>query len=261
MPLLAGSFGETSITPQPLIVVLGLLAGAIIGSFLATILVRWPQGRSVVHGRSACDACGVALGWRDLVPLASFIRSRGRCRACGAPIDPRHWQIELTAAGLGGAVALLVQHPLELISVLLAWQLLLLAWLDAEHFWLPLPLTGLLILSGLAAALLPGGLMPAESLLGAGAGWASLAFIRYGYRWLRKREGMGGGDPLLFAGIGAWLGWQPLPAVLLAAAIIGLGLALIAQLRGVAVTGAMRLPLGTCLGVAGLIALGLQLAL
>uniref|UniRef100_UPI000A621214 prepilin peptidase n=2 Tax=Sphingomonadaceae TaxID=41297 RepID=UPI000A621214 len=62
---------------------LGLL-GAIAGSFLATIAVRWPAERSVARGRSACDGCGRALTARDLVPLLSWVATRGRCGACGA---------------------------------------------------------------------------------------------------------------------------------------------------------------------------------
>nr|MDQ2877797.1 prepilin peptidase [Pseudomonadota bacterium] len=56
------------------------VAGAIVGSFLATLVIRWPQGRSVLHGRSHCDACDVVLRPRDLVPLLSAVWTRGRCR-------------------------------------------------------------------------------------------------------------------------------------------------------------------------------------
>eukprot|EP01037_Dinobryon_pediforme_P039677 gene39677-48414_t len=79
---------------------LGLL-GVVIGSFLATMVVRWPQGRSVVRGRSQCDGCDAPLIARDLVPLASAALARGRCRRCGAAIDSRHWQIELGCLAIG----------------------------------------------------------------------------------------------------------------------------------------------------------------
>src|SRR3546814_17595530 len=83
----------------------GAVAGAIIGSFLATLILRWPQGRSVVHGRSACDGCGLALGVLELVPLFSALAQSGACRACGAAIDPLHWRRE-AGGGLLGAVGL-----------------------------------------------------------------------------------------------------------------------------------------------------------
>src|SRR3569623_3605097 len=75
--------------------------GAIIGSFIATLVIRWPQGRSVTRGRSRCDSCDAVLGPGELVPLFSAVLARGRCRRCAAPIDPRHWQIEQAAAGQG----------------------------------------------------------------------------------------------------------------------------------------------------------------
>ncbi|WP_174279866.1 prepilin peptidase, partial [Sphingomonas bacterium] len=82
------------------------LAGLIAGSFLATLVIRWPQGRSVASGRSACDGCGRPLTVVDLVPLMGALLARGRCRAlaCGAAIDPRHWWIEL-GCGVVGALA------------------------------------------------------------------------------------------------------------------------------------------------------------
>jgi leader peptidase (prepilin peptidase)/N-methyltransferase len=80
---------------------LAFILGAAIGSFLATILIRWPQGRSVVAGRSACDKCGRILEARDLVPILSWSLARGRCRTCGARIDRRHLAAEAGAAIVG----------------------------------------------------------------------------------------------------------------------------------------------------------------
>ena len=80
------------------------LIGAILGSFIATLVLRWPAGRSLL-GRSRCDGCDRPLGALDLVPLLSALLLRGRCRRCGAPIDPFHSRVELTSA-LVGAVAL-----------------------------------------------------------------------------------------------------------------------------------------------------------
>ena len=83
---------------------LGATAGAIAGSFLATIILRWPQGRGVLRGRSACDGCGRVLGVVDLVPMVSALVQRGRCRSCGAPIDPLHGRVEAGCA-ISGAFA------------------------------------------------------------------------------------------------------------------------------------------------------------
>ena len=104
--------------------------GAIFGSFIATIVVRWPEGRSVLHGRSACDGCGVVLRPRDLVPLVSALVERGRCRRCGAAIDPRHWQIEAMALLIGVAAGLAVPGPVGIAGAVFGWLLLTLGALD-----------------------------------------------------------------------------------------------------------------------------------
>src|SRR6202012_4057270 len=77
--------------------VVAIIVAPFIGSFLAVVALRWPQGRGVVAGRSACDSCGHTLGPIDLVPLASFAVLRGRCRYCGARIDPLHAVVEVGA--------------------------------------------------------------------------------------------------------------------------------------------------------------------
>src|SRR3546814_19018121 len=76
------------------------------GSFIATLVRRWPADLSV-PGRSQCDGCGRPLGARDFVPLLSAMLMRGRCRRCGAPIDPFHGRVELASGLIGtGALAL-----------------------------------------------------------------------------------------------------------------------------------------------------------
>jgi leader peptidase (prepilin peptidase)/N-methyltransferase len=184
------------------------------------------------------------------VPVLSFLLLRGRCRTCGGRIAPAHPGMEL-AAGLVGAVALLA-HPgaLGAATALFGWWLLLLGALDAERQWLPDRLTLPLIPAGLAAAWL--GLGPAleSRLIGAAAGFASLWAIGWGYRRLRGRDGLGGGDPKLFGALGAWLGWAQLPFVLLGAGLLGLGAVALRRVRGETVTGTDRLPLGTLLALA-----------
>jgi leader peptidase (prepilin peptidase)/N-methyltransferase len=196
---------------QPLWLIgpLFFLLGAVVGSFLATILVRWPRGDSALAGRSACDNCGVPLGAAQLVPILSYLWLKGRCRRCGARIDERHFAIELAAALV--ALVSVIAHPLPLAfaTVLLGWWLLLLAALDREHQWLPDLLTLPLIPIGLFMAWLGLGPPLEERLFGAAIGLASLVLIAFLYRRLRGRDGMGGGDPKLFCAIGAWVGNCP----------------------------------------------------
>lgn len=228
----------------------GAVLGTIVGSFLATILIRWPKGEGAMAGRSRCDACGAALGARDLVPVLSYVLARGRCWRCGARIDARHVAVELAAAGVGLVAFFAHPLPLAFATALLGWWLLLLALLDLEHQWLPDRLTLPLIVAGLAIGWAGPGPPLVDRLAGAAIGWSALMLIAAGYRLLRGREGLGGGDPKLLAAIGAWVGAWHLPFILLGAGLIGLLSLASMRLRGREITGATRLPLGTFLALA-----------
>ena len=229
---------------------LGFVLGAVIGSFLAAILVRWPQGRSVARGRSECDKCGRGIGARDLVPILSYFLIKGRCRHCGGTIDRRLLAIEAGGALIG--LTAIAAHPIPaaVFTAVLGWWLFLLAALDVEHHWLPDRLTLPLIPAGLAVAWIGIGPSLESRLIGAVAGFAVLALLALAYRKLRGREGLGGGDPKLLAAIGAWLGWEQLPFVLLGAGLIGLAVIILMRLRGHAVAATDRLPLGTLMALA-----------
>jgi leader peptidase (prepilin peptidase)/N-methyltransferase len=226
---------------------LGLL-GLVLGSFIATLVLRWPEGRTV-HGRSACDGCGRTLAARELVPLLSAALQRGRCRHCGAAIDPLHWRIEFAAAAIGASAGA-VAGPEGVAGAVLGWLLLTLAALDLRAWWLPDRLTATLAAAGLGTGL--AGLAPPlpDRLIGGVAGFALLWLVARAYRRVRGRQGMGGGDPKLFGAIGLWLGWAMLPAVLLVASLIGLGLALFRHVTGRTVARTDALPLGAMLAAA-----------
>jgi leader peptidase (prepilin peptidase)/N-methyltransferase len=242
-------------------VVLLSMAGAIAGSFLSTIVVRWPEDRSVLRGRSACDGCGRTLAWWELVPIVSALAVRGRCRACSATIDPRHLAFELGCAAIGGVSAVVAPGIAGVAGAVFGWLLLTLAVLDAAELWLPDPLVAALALAGLVGAIWSAPPL-ADRLIGGAAGFASLWAVATGYRLLRAREGLGGGDPKLFGAIGLWLGWRMLPPVLLLAGLVGLGLILFQHLRGRAIAADDALPFGTFLSIAAypawLVMIGLQ---
>jgi leader peptidase (prepilin peptidase)/N-methyltransferase len=205
----------------------GALLGAIAGSFIATLCLRWPKGVQASSGRSRCDGCGRALAPLELVPLLSGLVARGRCRSCGAPIDPLHWRVELAAAAVGAAAMLVSPDLRGAALTLFGWLLLPLAILDARHFWLPDRLTTALAVAGLlAGGALSGAPLP-HRLIGGAVGFGALALIAWGYRRLRSRDGLGGGDPKLLGAIGLWTGWAALPAILVIASLAGLALALL----------------------------------
>ena len=230
-------------------ILLGAL-GAVIGSFLATLVVRWPGERSVLRGRSECDACHATLGPRDLVPLLSAVLAKGRCRTCGAGIDPRHWQIELGCLVVGMLAGIAVPGPVGLAGAVFGWLLLTLAALDLAYFVLPNVLTATLAVGGLVTGLL--GVDPAlqDRLIGGAGGFGALWLIGAGYRLLRKREGLGGGDPKMLGAIGLWLGWQMLPVVVFLAALTGLAVVLVGMATGRSAALSDAKPFGALLAIA-----------
>lgn len=229
---------------------LGLL-GLIFGSFIATLAIRWPQGRSAARGRSACDTCGKSLEARELVPVLSYAIQRGRCRGCGGPIARSHVATEILGLAIGSLAGAAAPGPLGVAGAVFGWLLLALAALDFAAYWLPNILTGMLAVAGLATGLL--GFEPslADRLIGGVAGFGTLWLVAEGYQRLRGRQGLGGGDPKLFGAIGLWLGWQQLPLVLLAASLIGLAGVLGMMARGRSVSATSRLPFGVMLAAAG----------
>ena len=236
-----------------LLIAAAAVLGAIIGSFLGAALERLPEGRSVLTGRSACDSCGKELTPVELVPVLSWLVQRGVCRSCGAAIG--WWQL---GAEVGGALIAALAMALSffpLAAMVLGWQLLLLALLDARHMWLPRPLTLLLAASGALFMTLWAmqGREPmilVEALIGGAFGFATLWLLGQVYERLRGREGMGGGDPPLLGAIGLWLGPLGVIHTLLVASLGGLAVAGVMHLRGRRIEADTALPLGTLLAAA-----------
>lgn len=203
-------------------IAIGCVLGIVVGSFLAALVLRWPEGKSVLRGRSMCDSCGRNLRAAELVPLISILFLRGRCRTCGVSIKALHWQMELCGGLIGVAAAYWAPMPEALGWMVLGWGLLALAILDARHFWLPDGLTLPLLLLGLTIGPFVTGVTFANSVIGAIAGYGALFLIAYAYRYIRDREGLGQGDAKLLSVLGTWFGWQALPTLLLLASVLAL---------------------------------------
>ena len=208
---------------------MALVAAPFVGSFLGLIIDRLPAGRPIVFGRSACDHCGRTLGWRDLLPLVSFLRQRGRCRHCGQAFSAFYPLIELAAIAVVISAAPMPSGWLFWCSILLGWCLLVLAVIDQRHLILPDVLTLPLIPIGLMVAYAIDSKLIIHHLIGATIGFFAFAGIAWLYRYLRKRDGLGLGDAKLLASAGAWLGWTALPGVVLVAACSALTIALLGQ--------------------------------
>ncbi len=192
-------------SPNFLPAILAALLGACMGSFLNVVAHRSLEGRPWWGSeRSACESCGRVLASSELIPIASWLLQRGRCRGCGSRISPRYLLVELIgAASAAGVVWRWGPSWAGLISLIGTFGLLLNALTDYESsevfdaFALAMGVGGLLVrLFGGRDAVL-------EGLVGAAAGWAIFAVII-----LLSRGGMGWGDACFMAGIGAILGWR-----------------------------------------------------
>lgn len=234
-----------------------LLLGLLVGSFLNVVTLRLParlqhqwrtESREIleldgeheapppglVTPRSRCPQCGVAIRALDNVPLLSWLLLRGRCRDCGAGISLRYPVVEAVTGLLSAWLAWHLGAGWELVfGLLLTWSLIALTVIDLDHFLLPDNITLPLLWAGLLLSL--GGWFtdPVSAIIGATAGYLSLWSIFHLFRLLTGKEGMGYGDFKLLAALGAWLGWQALPGIVLLSSLVGavVGIALIVATR------------------------------
>lgn len=205
--------------------------------------------------RSACPHCGHAITAMENIPLLSWLWLKGRCRACQAPISARYPLVELLTALLSLVVAATFPPGWALLAaLLLTWVLVALTFIDLDKMLLPDQLTLPLLWGGLLFNL-AGGFAPlADAVIGAMAGYLVLWSLYWAFKLLTGKEGMGYGDFKLLASLGAWLGWQALPIVLLLSslvgAFIGIGLILLRNHHQ-----NKPIPFGPYLAIAGWIAL------
>jgi len=230
------------------------LLGLLIGSFLNVVIHRMPlmmeRGWRVESAellgvkidatpeitlstpRSRCPSCGHQIRWYENIPVASWLWLRGKCSACKAPISMRYPLIEVLTAVLFAACGLhFGAQPTVLLWCGLCATLVALAFIDLDTTFLPDDLTLPLVWAGIVSAAF--GWIPvtlAASVGGAVAGYLSLWFVFHAYRLIRGKEGMGAGDFKLLAALGAWLGWQAIPSIILLSSAVGaiVGIALIA---------------------------------
>ncbi|SPE19184.1 Type 4 prepilin-like proteins leader peptide-processing enzyme [Candidatus Sulfotelmatomonas gaucii] len=266
------------------------LLGLAFGSFLNVCVSRWPAGESVARPRSHCRSCGRTLAWWENLPLISWLALRGHCRSCKAKIGWRYPLVELAVGGLWASIGwrffesnFVAGIPAEAFLRGLAaafghmffyWLLVALAALDAEHLWLPDWLTWPGVAVGFVYSIIPipfGSTFASAhigndvhiqaaiaSLIGILVAAGLILLIRWIYKLIRHREGIGLGDAKLMALLAAWLG---LPGALCAFAL-GVVLGALAAIAVLAVPSSRKkgevwaltkLPLGTFLCLGGII--------
>lgn len=234
-----------------ILVLLAAILGASLGSFLNVVAERTLEGRSWWGTeRSHCPACGTALKARDLVPILSFLLLGGRCRTCGAPIPLRCLLVEMAGAFLGGLLAWRwgVSWAL-LLAFTVSFGLLLNSLTD---FYSGFIYDAFALIPGIACLLLRfpgGGAALLDGLLG-----AALSFGFIGFIIVVSRGGMGWGDAVLMAGVGAALGWQLSCVGLYLGLMVGGVFALVLLAMG-RVQRKTAIPLGPFLAMGGVLAL------
>jgi leader peptidase (prepilin peptidase) / N-methyltransferase len=254
-----------------------LLLGLIVGSFLNVVALRLPRMMerdwrqearqildlpaqnepplSLLSPPSTCPACGARIRPWHNVPLLGWLVLRGRAACCGARLSLQYPLIELASGLVAAACAWRFGYGPELLAALaLSWTLLVLALIDARTTLLPDSLTLPLLWLGLLLALAPVFVPLRDAVIGAAAGYLSLWSVFWIFKLLTGKDGMGYGDFKLFAALGAWLGWQSLPLILLLSSVVGAAVGigvLILRRQG----RDLQLPFGTYLAAAGWIAL------
>ncbi|BCS50310.1 type 4 prepilin-like proteins leader peptide-processing enzyme [Aeromonas jandaei] len=205
--------------------------------------------------RSACPHCGHAITALENIPLLSWLWLKGRCSECQAPISARYPLVELLTALLSVAVVMVISPGWgTLAALLLTWVLVALTFIDLEKMLLPDQLTLPLLWGGLLFNLIGGFAPLADAVIGAMAGYLVLWSLYWAFKLLTGKEGMGYGDFKLLAALGAWLGWQALPIILLLSSLVGaiIGISLIALRKH---HQGNPIPFGPYLAIAGWIAL------
>lgn len=228
-----------------------IAAAPFVGCFGASAVQRRLEGKSFFFLRSRCDACGRQLEFRELVPIFSWLLRAGRCRHCSAAIMRLYPAVELGFLLVAFWSAYACPDHMFLPALALGWTLVVLIAFDVLAFILPNALTLPLGAGGLLLGMAEGFDQLRQSALGFIAGGASLALVRFLYRYFRGREGLGFGDVKLFAAAGAWVKLGGLPSVLLIGTLLASLHALFLLRRAPADAARQMVPLGAglCVGL------------
>ena len=205
--------------------------------------------------RSRCPHCGHAITALENIPVLSFLMLRGKCSDCGAKISVRYPIIESVTALLSIAIAWHFGFGWPaLAGLFFTWALVALTMIDFDHQLLPDSITLPFLWLGLGLSLWSVFIDSHTAIIGAIAGYLSLWTVYWAFKLITGKEGMGFGDFKLLAMLGAWMGWQMLPVIILLSSVVGavVGITLILT-RGRDRT--IPIPFGPYLAAAGWIAL------
>jgi leader peptidase (prepilin peptidase)/N-methyltransferase len=205
--------------------------------------------------RSFCPNCNHSLTWWQNIPLLSYLFLKSKCYYCHVRISPRYFFIEaLTSLALFICAYHFGVTWQAFWAMIFSLALIAMTFIDLDHQLLPDSLTLPLLWLGLVLSLFGVFVYPNTAIIGACVGYLTLWSVYWAFKLITKKEGMGYGDFKLLAALGAWLGWQALPSVLLISAllgtIIGLSLRAINKLEA-----GQPIPFGPFLALAGWVSL------
>ena len=204
-----------------------IILGALWGSFANVCIIRIPQGKGVVVGRSFCVKCKKKIQWFDNIPIISYLLLKSKCRNCKTKISFQYFLVETIS--LINFLVLYLIFGLSLTTlflIILSVVFLIIFFIDLKHYIIPNSLTYSMMILGFIKSFVPN-LDPIfpnylNSLIGGLLGYGIIWSIIYFYRQFKKKEGMGLGDAKLFAVIGFWFGWISIPFVVFLSSIIAL---------------------------------------
>ena len=269
-----------SLLQQEPTVLIGLVCilGLMVGSFLNVLIYRLPvmmqtswrrecleylqmpaeaQGETfnLLLPGSRCPACKTEIKAYQNIPVLSYLWLRGKCGHCGVPISLRYPLIEAFSGLCSALVAWHFGYGLPLLfGLLLTWTLIALSFIDIDHQLLPDSITLPILWLGLFLSLFQIYTDSHASIIGAVAGYLSLWSVYHLFKLLTGKEGMGYGDFKLLALLGAWLGWQYLPLIIILSSLVGalIGITMIVFRQHDA---SRPIPFGPYLAAAGWLAL------
>jgi leader peptidase (prepilin peptidase)/N-methyltransferase len=258
-------------------VCLAALMGLAVGSFLNVVIHRLPkmmerQWRSecaeldgqespnterynLIVPRSRCPTCAKPITALQNIPVISYLVLGGKCVGCKTRISPRYPLVEILSGTLAGYAAWRFGPTLAgLGTIIFVWAMIALTFIDLDTFYLPDNITLPLLWAGLLFNLGNAHIDLQSAVIGAAAGYLALWSVFWLFKLATGKEGMGYGDFKLLAAIGAWLGWQVLPLVILLSSLVGavIGIGLMIFARHGRET---PIPFGPYLAIAGVIAL------
>ena len=229
-------------------VAMAAIVGLCVGSFLNVVIHRvpkmlergWAEQCAELHGeeparreeaynlvvpRSQCPSCGHKITAVENVPIASWLALGGKCSACGKPISARYPLVEALGGLLAAAAIWRFGAPPAawqgVAACVLLWTLVALTFIDFDTQLLPDGLTLPLLWAGLIANMFELFVPLRTAVIGAIAGYLALWIIYWLFKLIRGKEGMGYGDFKLLAALGAWMGWQMLPLIVLLSSVVG----------------------------------------